>query len=154
DQLAGLDRLAKKSAQNLVAAIEASKTRGLARLLNALGIRMVGERAAPLLPTRLGGGGKLEAGGGGGIDGIHGSGPQIARSVASFFALPANRTTIARLREAGVRMTEEGVPEGPRPLEGKSLVLTGGLRSLTRDQARDLVIRLGGRVAGSVSKKT
>jgi DNA ligase (NAD+) len=85
---------------------------------------------------------------------IHGIGPQIAEAVARFFAEPRNRRTIERLAQAGVVMTEEGHTEGPRPLEGKTLVLTGALRSLTRDQARDLILRRGGRVTGSVSKKT
>jgi len=154
EELAGLERLAEKSARNLVDAIEASKTRGLARLLNALGIRMVGERAAQLLASRFGSMDKLMAATEDEINEIYGIGPQIAQSVARFFAEPRNRKSIERLRQAGVVMQEEGAAEGPRPLEGKSLVLTGGLRSLTRDQAKDLVLRLGGRVSGSVSKKT
>ena len=153
-ELAGLERLAEKSARNLVDAIEASKTRGLARLLNALGIRMVGERAAQLLASRFGSMDKLLAATEDEINEIHGIGPQIAQSVARFFAEPRNRKTIERLRQAGVVMKEEGLVEGPKPLEGKALVLTGSLRTLTRDQARDLVLRLGGRVTGSVSKKT
>ena len=88
------------------------------------------------------------------INEIYGIGPQIAQSVARFFAEPRNTKTIDRLREAGVVMKEEGMVEGPKPLDGKSLVLTGGLRTLTRDQAKDLIMRLGGRVSGSVSKKT
>jgi len=154
DDLAGLDRLAKKSAQNLVDAIEASKTRGLSRLLNGLGIRMVGERAAQLLAARFGSMEALQAATEDQINEIYGIGPQIARAVAGFFALPDNKKTIEQLRRAGVLMREEGAIDGPKPLDGKTLVLTGGLRSLTRDQAKDLVIRLGGRVSGSVSKKT
>jgi DNA ligase (NAD+) len=154
DELASLERLAAKSAQNLVDAIAASRTRGLSRLLNGLGIRMVGERAAQLLAARFGGMDRLEGATEEDINEIYGIGPQIARSVVAFFALPHNRKIIERLRQAGVAMKEEGAGEGPRPLAGKTLVLTGGLRSLTRDQAKDLVIRLGGRVAGSVSKKT
>jgi DNA ligase (NAD+) len=154
EELATLERLAEKSAQNLVNAIQASRNRGLARLLNGLGIRMVGERAAQLLASRFGSIDKLEAATEDEINEIYGIGPQIARSVVGFFALPHNRKTVERLRRAGVVMKEEGADEGPKPLTGKTLVLTGGLRSLTRDQAKDLVIRLGGRVAGSVSKKT
>jgi DNA ligase (NAD+) len=154
DTLAGLERLAKKSAQNLHRALEASKTRGLTRLLNALGIRMVGERAAQLLAARFGTMDRLMAASAAEIGEIHGIGPQIADAVARFFAEPRNRRTIERLAEAGVVMQEEGHTEGPRPLEGKTLVLTGSLRSLTRDQARDLILRRGGRVTGSVSKKT
>jgi DNA ligase (NAD+) len=154
DTLAGLERLAKKSAQNLHRAIEASKTRGLTRLLNALGIRMVGERAAQLLAARFGTMERLLAATETDINEIYGIGPQIAQAVTTFLAEPRNRTTIDRLAAAGVATTEEGHTEGPRPLDGKTLVLTGGLASLSRDQAKDLIIRLGGRVAGSVSKKT
>jgi DNA ligase (NAD+) len=154
DVLAGLERMAQKSAQNLHAAVQGSKTRGLTRLLNALGIRMVGERAAQLLAARFGTMERLMAASTVELGEIHGIGPQIAEAVARFFAEPRNRRTIERLAQAGVVMTEEGHTEGPRPLEGKTLVLTGALRSLTRDQARDLILRRGGRVTGSVSKKT
>jgi DNA ligase (NAD+) len=74
--------------------------------------------------------------------------------VTRFFAEPLNRETIDRLARAGVLMAEEGHVEGPKPLDGKVLVLTGSLSALTRDQARDLIHRLGGRVSGSVSRKT
>ena len=154
EQLAGLERLAAKSAANLVSAIQASRTRGLARLLNGLGIRMVGERAAQLLAARFGTMQRLMAATEEEIAQIHGIGPQIAQSVAGFFAEPRNRRTVAHLEEVGVVMAEAGAVDGPRPLDGKTLVLTGSLRSLTRDQARDLVLRLGGRVTGSVSRKT
>jgi DNA ligase (NAD+) len=154
DALSDLDRLAEKSAGNLVAAIDGSKTRGLARLLNGLGIRMVGERAAQLLASRFGTMDKLLAATEQDVNEIHGIGPQIAQSVARFTAESHNRDTLDRLGRAGVVMKEEGAIEGPRPLDGKAIVLTGGLRTLTRDQAKDLVIRFGGRVAGSVSKKT
>ncbi len=154
ETLADLERMAEKSARNLHRAIEASKSRGLSRLLNALGIRMVGERAAQLLAARFGTMERLLAATEADINDIYGIGPQIAQAVTSFFAEPRNRATIERLAAAGVTMTEEGHTEGPRPLEGKSLVLTGGLATLSRDQAKDLIIRLGGRVTGSVSKKT
>jgi DNA ligase (NAD+) len=88
------------------------------------------------------------------INDIYGIGPQIAQAVTTFLAEPRNRATIERLAAAGVVMAEEGHTEGPRPLEGKTLVLTGGLATLSRDQAKDLVLRLGGRITGSVSKKT
>jgi DNA ligase (NAD+) len=154
DTLADLERLAKKSAQNLHRAIEASKTRGLTRLLNALGMRMVGERAAQLLAARFGTMERLVAASEADINEIYGIGPQIAQAVTTFLAESRNRATIERLAAAGVVMAEEGRTEGPRPLEGKTLVLTGGLATLSRDQAKDLVLRLGGRITGSVSKKT
>jgi DNA ligase (NAD+) len=154
EQIAGLDRMAEKAAGNLAAAIEASKGRGLARLLNGLGIRMVGERAAQLLAARFGSMERLAAATEEELAQIHGVGPQIAQAVARFFAEPHNREIVGRLAAAGVLMIEEGAVGGPKPLEGKTLVLTGSLRSMTRDQAKDLVLRLGGRVSGSVSRKT
>jgi len=154
DTLAELERMAEKSARNLQRAIEGSRTRGLSRLLNALGIRMVGERAAQLLAARFGTMERLLAATEADINEIYGIGPQIAQAVTSFLTEPRNRATIERLAAAGVVMTEQGHTEGPRPLEGKTLVLTGGLASLSRDQAKDLILRLGGRVTGSVSKKT
>jgi DNA ligase (NAD+) len=154
DTLAELDRMAEKSAQNLHRAIEGSKTRGLTRLLNALGIRMVGERAAQLLAARFGSVERLLAASEADINEIYGIGPQIAQAVTGFLGEPRNRATITRLADAGVSMIEEGHIEGPKPLDGKTLVLTGGLASLSRDQAKDLILRLGGRVSGSVSKKT
>ena len=154
EELTGLERLAKKSARNLYDAIQGSKTRGLSRLLNGLGIRMVGERAAQLLAARFGSMEKLETASEDDINDIYGIGPEIAQSVARFFAEPRNRKIIERLRKAGVVMREEGATEGPKPLDGKVIVLTGGLSSLSRDDAKDLIVRLGGRVSGSVSRKT
>ena len=153
-QVAELERMAHKSAQNLVNAIQASKGRGLARLLNALGIRMVGERVAQLLADRFGSMKRLIDASEAEIAEIYGIGPRIAEAVAKFFSEPPNRKTIERLREAGVSMAQEGAPEGAKPLAGKSLVLTGTLSSMTRDEARELILELGGRVTGSVSRKT
>jgi DNA ligase (NAD+) len=154
ETLAGLVRLAARSAQNLHGAIQASRRRGLARLLNGLGIRMVGERAAQLLASRFGSMERLMAATEDEIAHIYGLGPAVASAVARFFAEESNRAIIERLRTSGVDMTEAGAVDGPRPLDGKVVVLTGSLRTLTRDQAKDLVIRLGGRVTGSVSRKT
>jgi len=152
--VAELERFAEKSAGNLITAIEASKGRGLARLLNALGIRLVGERVAHLLATRFGSLDALAAASTEELSHVHGVGEQIAESVTRFFADETNRRVLDELKAAGVDTTERGALEGPKPLAGKSLVLTGSLRSLTREAARDLVSRLGGRVTGSVSRKT
>jgi DNA ligase (NAD+) len=154
ETLAELERMAEKSARNLHRAIEGSKRRGLSRLLNALGIRMVGERAAQLLAARFGTMERLLAASEADINDVYGIGPHIAQAVIGFLAEPRNRATIERLAAAGVVMTEAGHTEGPKPLDGKTLVLTGGLATLSRDQAKDLIIRLGGRVSGSVSRKT
>jgi len=153
-QLVALERLGPKSARNLADAIAASRTRGLSRLLNALGIRLVGERAAQLLALRFGTIDALAAATEAEIGQIHGIGPQIAQSVARYFAEPRNRKIIDRLREAGVVTVEAAVPSGPRPLAGKTFVLTGTLVTLSRDAATELVHRRGGQVVGSVSKKT
>lgn len=154
EQLAGLERMAKKSAANLVDAIQASKGRGLSRVLNGVGIRMVGERAAQLLAARFGSMDRLEKASGDEISEIPGIGPKIAESIARFFQEDRNRKTIRHLREVGLDLTEKGVSDTPGPLTGKTLVLTGGLRGLTRDEAKDAILRLGGRVAGTVSRKT
>jgi DNA ligase (NAD+) len=153
-QLSELERLAEKSATNLVRAIEASKTRGLARLLYALGIRYVGERGARLLAEHFATMDRLLAAGQDEIGAIHGIGPRIAESVRLFFDQPANQKAVERLREVGVVMTEAGAAQGPKPLAGKSVVLTGTLARLSRDEAKALVTRLGARVTSSVSRKT
>jgi DNA ligase (NAD+) len=154
EPLAGLERMAKKSATNLVEAIKASKGRGLSRVLNGLGIRMVGERAAQLLAARFGSMGRLEKATADDINEIPGIGSKIAESVARFFGEERNRKLIRRLREVGLDLTEKGVSDTPGPLTGKILVLTGALRSMTRDEAKDAILRLGGRVTGTVSRKT
>jgi DNA ligase (NAD+) len=154
EQLAGLERLAEKSAANLAGAIEGSKGRGLSRVLNGLGIRMVGERAAQLLAARFGSMDRLEKATENEINEIPGIGPKIARSVARFFLEERNRKIIRHLRDVGLVLTEQGVSDTPGPLTGKTLVLTGGLRGMTRDEARDAILRLGGRVTGTVSRKT
>ncbi len=153
--LAGLERLAEKSATNLSNAIQASKGRGLARLLFALGIRYVGEQAAALLAQHYGSMDRLLEASAEDIAQIYGIGPQIAESAAAFFREAENRELIRRLREAGVAMEQEGAvaPEA-RTLAGKTFVLTGGLATMSRDEVKDAIIRLGGRVTGSVNKKT
>ena len=154
EQLAGLERMAEKSATNLAEAIKASKGRGLSRVLNGLGIRMVGERAAQLLAARFGSMERLEKASADEINEIPGVGPKIAGSVARFFLEDRNRKIIRRLREVGLDLSEKGVSDKPGPLTGKTLVLTGGLSGMTRDEAKDAILRLGGRVAGTVSRKT
>jgi DNA ligase (NAD+) len=154
-EIAELDRFAEKSAENLATAIAASRTRGLSRLLNALGIRLVGERAATLLATRFGTMENLMHASAETLAEVHGVGPHIARSLTTFFADETNRAVIERLARAGVVMRETGHQDDrPRPLAGKTFVLTGTLPTLTREAARELVERLGGRVTGSVSRKT
>ncbi len=154
DDLVTLERLAEKSATNLVRAIETSKARGLARLLYALGIRFVGERASRLLAEHFGSMDRLRTASQDEIGEIYGIGPRIAQSVRLFFEEPANQRIVDRLREVGVAMEEAGAATGPKPLAGKSFVLTGGLGRLSRDEAKSRITRLGGRVSSSVSRKT
>jgi len=154
EQVAGLERMAEKSATNLIEAIRASKGRGLSRVLIGLGIRMIGERAAQLLAARFGTMDRLQNAGADDINEIPGIGPKIAESVARFFHEERNRKIIRHLREVGLDLTEKGVSGTPGPLTGKALVLTGGLKGLTRDEAKDAILRLGGRVTGTVSRKT
>ena len=154
-QLAELERLAEKSATNLVHAIAASKTRGLARLLYALGIRYVGELAARLLAEHFGRIDRLQAASATEIGEIHGIGPRIAESVRLFFDQPANRRAVERLAAVGVDVTEAGGgPDGPKPLGGKTFVLTGTLDAMSRDEAKARIARLGGRVTPAASRKT
>lgn len=153
DQLAALDRLAEKSATNLHTAIQGSKARGLARLLFALGIRYVGENVGRILATEFGSVQKLQEASEEQLAAVRGIGPRIAASVALFFRQPENSRLVAALRQAGVKMEEES-SAGPKPLLGKTFVLTGSLEGLTRDQAKEAIQRLGGRLASSVSKKT
>ena len=157
DQVADLERFAEKSAQNLVDAIAGSRTRGLARLLNALGIRLVGERVAQLLTRRFGSMERIARATATELGEVHGIGDEIAQSVATFFADETNRRVLDRLRDAGVKMAEDHADADaarPRPLAGKTFVLTGTLAGLTRDDAREAIERQGGRVTSSVSKKT
>ena len=154
EEIAALERHGTKSAENLVSAIQGSKVRGLARLLNALGIPLVGERVSQLLAGRFHTLDRIAGASAADLGEIHGVGPQIAESVAKFFSEPTNRALIQRLTGAGV---ETGAPvesEGPQPLAGKTFVITGTLPTLSREAARELIQRLGGRVASSVSRKT
>ena len=152
-QLAELERLAEKSATNLHTAIQASKGRGLAPLLFALGIRYVGENVARILAAEFGSMERLSHAAEEQLAAVHGIGPRIAASVALSFQQPENRRLIAALREAGVKMEDEA-SAGPKPLLGKTFVLTGALTQMTRDEAKAAIQRQGGRVISSVSKKT
>jgi DNA ligase (NAD+) len=155
EQLLSLPRMGEKSARNVLAAIAASKTRGLARVLVALGIRYVGGQNAALLAGDFGSVDALAAASREALEATEGVGPQIAESVAFFFAQPQNRAAIERLRGAGLDLTaplRERAPQGP--LAGKTIVLTGTLPDMTRDEASALVVAAGGKVGGSVSKKT
>jgi DNA ligase (NAD+) len=153
-ELADLERLAEKSATNLVNAIAASRGRGLARVLYALGIRFVGERAARLLAEHFGTVDRVASASVQEVSEIHGIGSRIAESVRLFFDQPANQKAVERLREVGVVLEEATRPAGPKPLTGKTFVLTGALDAMPRDEAKARIARLGGRVTSTVSRKT
>jgi DNA ligase (NAD+) len=153
--LAGLDRMAEKSAANLVVAIEASKSATLARFIFALGIRNVGETTAKDLARHFGRLDALIAASEDELLAVRDVGPIVAQSIRQFFAEPHNLDVVKRLRAAGVRWPESaGVQQSGGILAGKTLVLTGTLPTLTRDAAREKIEAAGGKVAGSVSKKT
>ncbi|HUM16327.1 MAG TPA: NAD-dependent DNA ligase LigA [Candidatus Nitrosotalea sp.] len=153
-QLRRLEGLGPKSAHNLVRAIAASRARGLSRVLNGLGIRLVGDHVARLLATHYGGLARLAGASVEELSTIRGVGPVVAESVAKFFADGGNRGMLRRLAAAGVSMSEPRTPAAGRRLAGKTFVLTGTLTGVTREEAVALLERLGARVTGSVSRKT
>jgi DNA ligase (NAD+) len=153
--LAGLDRMGEKSAQNLIAAIEKSKQTTLARFIFGLGIRNVGEATARDLARHFGTLDAVLAADGEALQQVPDVGPVVAASLAAFFNESHNRDIISRLRAAGIVWTEgEVAAAGPRVFSGKTLVLTGTLPTLKRDEAKAMIEAAGGKVAGSVSKKT
>ena len=153
-QIGRLQGFGRKSAAKLVAAVAASRGRGLARVLTGLGIRLVGVHVARLLAARYGRLDRLAAASVAELAALQGVGPAIAGSVARFLADGGNRRVLHRLAAAGVSMAEPRTALGARPLVGRSFVLTGALTGLTRDEAAELLERLGARVTGSVSRTT
>ena len=153
--LAALERMADKSAQNVVAAIEISKSTTLARFIFALGIRQVGEATARDLARHFGALDALMDADETQLAQVHDVGPVVAASIARFFRQSHNREVIMQLRAAGVRW-DEGAPQVAvtSSLSGKTFVLTGTLPGLSRDQAKQMLEAKGAKVAGSVSKKT
>lgn len=153
--LAALDRMAEKSAGNLVAALETSKARPLNRLLFALGIRHVGSRLAEILASHYGDLDTLMQATLDDLTGVEEVGPIVAASVHDFFDTPQNLALLERLRAAGINFIEpDATGTGPRPLEGKTFVVTGALAGFSRDEAHDAIKRLGGKISSSVSMKT
>jgi DNA ligase (NAD+) len=155
ERLATLPRMGDKTIANVLANIAASKSRGLARLLFGLGIRMVGSQNAAILAGDYGTIDALMAASEAELVTSEGIGAQIAASVVLFFEQEANRALIERLRAAGLELTapkRERVSAGP--LAGKTLVLTGTLPNLTREEASEMIVNAGGKVTSAVSKKT
>ena len=156
DELASLERMGEKSAQNLVDAIEQSKETTLARFLYSLGIREVGEATAAGVAAHFGGLDGIATATEEDLEMVPDVGPVVASRIRAFFDEEHNREVIARLRKAGVHWKETEPRAAPEdgPLAGKVFVLTGTLPSMTRDEAKDRIQALGGKVTGSVSKKT
>jgi len=153
--LCGMDRMGEKSAANLVAAIERGRTPSLARFIFALGIRNVGETTARDLARAFGAIDALMAADVERLQQVPDVGPVVARSIAEFFAEPHNRQVVRDLLELGVSpRPEAAVAAAPSAVGGKTFVLTGTLPSMSRDQAKEMIEAAGGKVSGSVSKKT
>ena len=155
EQLAALDRLGEKSAANLTAAIDASRSRGLARLLFGLGIRHVGERAGKVLSARYRDIYELMAADEAELTAVDEIGPIMAASIAGWFAKAPNKELIRRLADAGVDMQGEGGKEtAAGPLRDKTVVISGTLPGIGREEAKALLEAAGAKVSGSVSRKT
>jgi DNA ligase (NAD+) len=154
DQLQDLDRMGAKSAARIIAGIEASRARPLPRLISGLGIAFVGERTAQLLAEHLGSMDALMTATAEQLQQTPEVGPKVSESILRFFAEPHNRALIDRLREERLVMTHEQRRPAAGPLAGMTIVLTGTLPSLSRDRASELIEAAGGKVTGSVSKKT
>ena len=153
EQLVDLERFAEKSARTLLQEIERSKKAGLARVLMGLGIRFVGERTAELLAQEFGSIDAVMDASAEELERVEEVGPRISEAILDFFARPANRTLVQHLKDAGVEMTAEKKQRSTQ-LAGLTLVLTGTLPNLTREEAKARIEAAGGKVSGSVSKKT
>lgn len=155
EQLKTVDRMGEKSAQNLVAAIAQSKNQPWSRVLYGLGIRHVGSVNAQTLTERFATVEELATAEPEVIAAVYGIGSEIAQSVYQWFRVPANQTLIERLRAAGMQLVGQvQKPAAPQIFAGKTFVITGTLPTLTRDAAKELIQKAGGKVTGSVSAKT
>jgi len=153
--LSRLERLAEKSATNLVEAIQSSKERGLSRLLFGLGIRYVGDHVAEILAAHYRSLESLSRASQEELMGVPEIGPRIAESVANFFTQEENQRVIERLGQAGVRTTDlRPGTAGPSPLRGKIFVLTGAMEGFSREEAKEAILKKGGKVTSSVSPHT
>jgi DNA ligase (NAD+) len=150
---ATLEGFAEKSIENMMAALEASKRPRLDRFLFALGIEHVGETVARLLAEHFGALAPLMEATAEELQAIHGIGPEVAESLAHFFASRRNRKVLERLQKSGVKPVHEARPKGPQPLAGQVVVFTGGLESLTRPEAQKRAEEAGARIATAISKR-
>lgn len=154
EQVAGLERMAQKSASNLIRNIDKSRKNSLPRVLAALGIRFVGERTAQLLAEHFGSLDAIAAAAAGDLQAAEEVGPKVAESICEFFREPRNCELVERLREAGLQFSYQGRRKESGKLAGLTFVLTGTLPNLTREEAKERIEAAGGKVSGSVSGKT
>ncbi len=154
ERILSLERLAEKSAQNVLDAIERSKQRPLSRVIFALGIRHVGSEMADRLAEHFGSIDALAAASVEELESVPTVGPKIAASTGAYFADEENRRIIEKLRQAGVRLAEERAARKEGPLHGLTFVITGALQSMTREEAEERVRELGGSAGSSVTRKT
>ena len=156
EEVAGLERMADKSAHNLIKALEVSKGRSLARVLAALGIRHVGTHMAEVLAEAFGSIEKLIGASAEELEETHEIGPIVAKSIHTFLHSASGGRMIGRLREAGVLMkhASSGPGTGAGPLAGKTVVVTGTLENFSRKEIENYIKSKGGRTSNSVSKKT
>ncbi|GAC1630754.1 MAG: NAD-dependent DNA ligase LigA [Candidatus Acidiferrum sp.] len=154
EEVAALDRMAEKSAQNLLDEIEASKKNPLARVIYALGIQFVGERTGQLLAEHFSSLEELAEASQEQLEEVNEVGPKVAASIVDFFSEPANKRLIKKLDSVGLRPTAEKPKVKSNKLGGKSFVFTGGLANRSREEAEEIVKQHGGKIVGSVSKKT
>ena len=154
ETVAELERMAEKSAQNLLNEIEASKKNSLSRLIYSLGIQFVGERTGQLLAEQFSSLEELASATQEQLEEVNEVGPKVASSIVEFFSEPANRQLIKKLEKTGVRPTAEKRVVKSNTLAGRSFVFTGGLANRSRDEAGEIVKQHGGSVVSSVSKKT
>jgi len=152
DTLSGLERMGEKSSRNLLSQIEQSKSQSLSRLIFAIGIRYVGIRGARILAENFRSIEDLAKAGKEELEAILEIGPRTAQSIVLFFREKRNKELLDRLKKWGVRMKEEKEEKGEIPLAGKKFIFTGGLEHFSRQEAKDLVERLGGRAISSLSK--
>jgi DNA ligase (NAD+) len=154
DQVANLERMAEKSAQNLLDEVAASRKQPLSRVIYALGMRFVGERTGQLLAENFGSLEELEEAKAEDLEKVTEVGPKVSESIVEFFSEPANRKLIKKLHAAGVRPTAEKREIKSQKFAGESFVFTGALEHRSREEAGEIVQQHGGKLSGSVSKKT
>jgi DNA ligase (NAD+) len=154
EDLMDLDRMGVKSAGNVIRNIHKSRSNPLPRIISALGIRFVGERTAVFLAEAFGNMDAIAAAGVNELQMAEEVGPKVAEALVQFFKVPGNRELIDRLRAADLQFIYESTRPKAGPLHGMTFVITGTLPTLSRDEAKELIEKAGGKVSGSVSKKT